>query len=155
MSGEVWVQFTHKPMESIDSMDNQPSISCGFVETMQLFGSHDTLWKTAWNHLHRRGRRFESCSAHFWVLGRPFSMGASVRRVECEEDHRHLLAYPNFLRAAGRSYAGTVEYGWPAKYGRTASGVHTDADTPTHAYPPTDSRCPTIRSESRLIIRPC
>ena len=31
---------------------------------MQLSGRHDTLWKTVWNHLHRRGRRFESCSAH-------------------------------------------------------------------------------------------
>ena len=27
-------------MESIDSMDNKPSISCGFVETMQLSGDH-------------------------------------------------------------------------------------------------------------------
>jgi hypothetical protein len=27
-------------MESIDSMDNQPSISCGFVETMQLYVGH-------------------------------------------------------------------------------------------------------------------
>jgi hypothetical protein len=27
-------------MESIDSLDNQPSISCGFVETMQLSGGH-------------------------------------------------------------------------------------------------------------------
>ncbi len=27
-------------MESIDSLDNQPSISCGFVETMQLSVSH-------------------------------------------------------------------------------------------------------------------
>jgi hypothetical protein len=27
-------------MESTDSMDNQPSISCGFVETMQLYVGH-------------------------------------------------------------------------------------------------------------------
>jgi hypothetical protein len=27
-------------MENIDSMDNQPSISCGFVETMQLDVGH-------------------------------------------------------------------------------------------------------------------
>jgi hypothetical protein len=27
-------------MESIDSLDNQPSISCGFVETMQLSGRY-------------------------------------------------------------------------------------------------------------------
>jgi hypothetical protein len=33
-------------MESMGSLDNQPSISCGFVETMQLPGGYDTLWKT-------------------------------------------------------------------------------------------------------------
>ena len=27
-------------MESIDSLDNKPSISCGFVETMQLYVGH-------------------------------------------------------------------------------------------------------------------
>jgi hypothetical protein len=27
-------------MESIDSLDNQPPISCGFVETMQLYVGH-------------------------------------------------------------------------------------------------------------------
>ncbi len=40
MSGAVWVQLMHTPMESMDSLGNQPPISCGFVETMQLSVGH-------------------------------------------------------------------------------------------------------------------
>jgi hypothetical protein len=46
MSGAVWVQLPHFPMESMSSLGDQPSISCRFVENLQLSVGHDTLWKT-------------------------------------------------------------------------------------------------------------
>ncbi len=65
MSGAVWVQLTHQPMEIIDSLGDQPPHFMRVCRNHAPICRPWTLWKTVWNHLHRRGRRFESCSAHF------------------------------------------------------------------------------------------